>query len=84
MDPVEIMVMPEQTVFDLSSDPQLVARLIYSIVVFAENSFGRGPPSNVVFYRRPDGSELTRPLAIAILGYIEIEAFGEYSETCVK
>lgn len=68
MDPVEVVVMPRQTQFDLS-DPQLVAiRVIYSIVVFAENIFGMGPPSNVIFYRRLDGSELAILCCNAHLG----------------
>lgn len=43
--------MPDQTRFDLN-DPRLVSQDEYQIVVLAENSFGLGPPSNVVTYTR--------------------------------
>ena len=54
LNPIEIMVPPEQTQYDLQ-DAQLMATVIYSVVVLAENSSGVGPPSNTVFYRRRNG-----------------------------
>ncbi len=47
---IEIVVPAGQTQFDLE-DPRLVMGVLYNIVVFAENSFGVGPPSNVIMYK---------------------------------
>ncbi len=46
---IQIVVPAGQTQFDLG-DPRLVMGVLYNIVVFAENSFGVGPPSNVIMY----------------------------------
>ena len=45
----------EQIQFNLNTS-QLVEDIVYDVVVFAENSVGQGPPSNVIAFHR-DKSE---------------------------
>ena len=48
--------MTERTQYNLS-DTELLSGIIYSIVVSAENSAGMGPASNVILFRKQDGSK---------------------------
>lgn len=59
--PIEIAVAPEQMRFDLN-DPRLISQVEYQIVVVAENSFGLGPPSNVVSYTRVEEGKGMQPV----------------------